>query len=77
MINCKHCNQTKNCWFAGEDHEREECRQYIPTTNAERIRRMSDDELACFLADAYALGAVQEKCSARAWKRWLTEEVKA
>lgn len=45
-------------------------------TNADHIRSMTDEELAYFLADAYTLGAIQEKCRAKAWERWLKEEVK-
>ena len=42
-MNCKYCKA--DCARRGEDREKE-CRGYIPMTNADRIRAMSDEELA-------------------------------
>lgn len=45
-----------------------------PITNADFIRSMTDEELSFFLANAYALGAIQEKCGSKAWLKWLKQE---
>ena len=46
MTNCKYCKA--DCIFRGEQQTKE-CKGYIPMTNADRIRAMSDEELAEFL----------------------------
>ena len=43
MTNCKYCKA--DCIFRGEQQTKE-CKGYIPMTNADRIRAMSDEELA-------------------------------
>ena len=43
MTNCKYCKA--DCIFRGEQQTKE-CKGYIPMTNADRIRSMSDEELA-------------------------------
>lgn len=43
MSNCKYCKA--ECGFTGEDRERV-CKGYISMTNADRIRAMTDEELA-------------------------------
>jgi len=45
-------------------------------SNFDYVRELSLEELACFFANAYVLGAIQERYNAKAWKRWLQEEVK-
>lgn len=47
MTNCKYCKA--DCIFRGEQQTKE-CKGYIPMTNADRIRAMTDEELAHFLA---------------------------
>lgn len=48
-MNCKNCKK-QGCLFAGKNHEMSfECGLYIGKTNADRIRAMSDEELADFL----------------------------
>ena len=42
-MNCKYCKA--DCIFRGEQQTKE-CKGYIPMTNADRIRAMSDEELA-------------------------------
>lgn len=42
-MNCKYCKA--DCVHRGEDREKE-CRGHIHMTNADRIRSMSDEELA-------------------------------
>ena len=48
-MNCKFCKA--DCVFRGENREKE-CRGHIPMTNADRIRAMSDEELATFIYTA-------------------------
>ena len=53
----------------------DKCKQYKPnyTTNADRIRAMSDEELAKEMrSHAFALVA----CSERAWIEWLQQPAK-
>lgn len=56
-VKCKYCKKLKNHWCKAvldspdEDLTRE-CRHFIHKTNADRIRAMSDEELAVFLEEA-------------------------
>ena len=49
MSNCKLC--LADCAFKGKDMKKGNCKGYIPMSNADRIRAMSDEELAEFLAE--------------------------
>ena len=49
MSNCKLC--LADCAFSGKDMKKGTCKGYIPMTNSDRIRAMSDEELAEFLAE--------------------------
>ena len=42
--NCKTC--LADCAFSGKDMRKGDCKGYIPMTNADKIRAMSDEELA-------------------------------
>ena len=69
-----------DCQFIGCDmNEIVDCSNYQQTqqkTNSDWIRSKTDEELADFLACAYALGAIKEKRnSAKAWLRWLKEDM--
>ena len=44
MSNCKLC--LADCAFKGKDMKKGNCKGYIPMSNADRIRAMSDEELA-------------------------------
>lgn len=44
MSNCKLC--LADCAFKGNDMKKGNCKGYIPMSNADRIRAMSDEELA-------------------------------
>lgn len=46
---CKSC--ADGCYLAGTDGQISFCLSYKPQTNADRIRAMSDEELAEFLED--------------------------
>ena len=48
MSNCKLC--LADCAFSGKDMKKGTCKGYIPMTNADRIRDMSDEELAEFIS---------------------------
>lgn len=47
MNNCKYCKA--DCALRGEENLKE-CKGHIPMSNADRIRAMSDEELAVFLS---------------------------
>ena len=47
MNNCKYCKA--DCALRGEENLKE-CKGHIPMSNADRIRAMSDEELAVLLA---------------------------
>lgn len=81
-MNCKFCKA--DCVYRGEDREKE-CRGHIPMTNANRIRAMSDEELAWELrvwqADASAASRgyqsvyPQNHSAVLAWLQQPAEEV--
>ena len=50
MSNCKLC--LADCAFKGKDMKKGNCKGYIPMTNANHIRAMSDEELAELLISA-------------------------
>ena len=64
---CKKCNNLVNDWCEkvidspDQDMQRD-CQYFCEKTNADRIRSMSDEELANFLAYTWAT-------SARAWQK--------
>lgn len=47
MSNCKLC--LADCAFSGKDMKKGTCKGYIPMTNSDRVRAMSDEELATML----------------------------
>lgn len=49
MSNCKLC--LADCAFSGKDMKKGTCKGYIPMTNSDRIRAMSDEELASALVE--------------------------
>ena len=52
MSNCKLC--LADCAFSGKDMKKGTCKGYIPMTNSDRVRAMSDEELLDFLKKAVA-----------------------
>ena len=44
--------------------------QFVPTTNADRIRAMSDEELAAWMAEC---NAYREYANASQWLPWLQQ----
>lgn len=88
-MNCKNCKR-QGCSFAGKSHEMSfECRLYVGKTNADRIRGMTDEELAEHFTQFYYDGpkfycpAVEDvgegACAAnydcrQCWIDWLKKE---
>ena len=54
MNSCKYCKA--DCAMRGEEILKE-CKGYIPMSNADRIRSMTDDELNELFHDIYNAGA--------------------
>ena len=77
-MNCKNCKK-QGCSLAGKSHEMSfECKAYVGKTNADRIRSMSDEELASKLASfrcpfdsCFPEGG--ENCK-KCWLDWLKQE---
>lgn len=87
-MNCRNCKA--NCYWAGRDVTEPDHGHcfvgYIPKTNADRIRAMTDEELDKFLGDvqwdvANYCGGVTQKQEypvpeqRGAWLDWLKQEV--
>ena len=68
MSNCKLC--LADCAFSGKDMKKGACKGYIPMTNADRIRAMSDDELAMFMDGSDC--PPEEKCTESCYECWLS-----
>ena len=85
MDYCKNCKRW-TCGAKGTSHEMSiRCGNYIPPTNADRIRAMTDEELDKFLGEvqwdvANYCGGVTEKQEypvpeqRGAWLDWLKQE---
>ena len=83
-MNCKYCRA--NCTGAKQDREIALCLGYDPPkTNADRIRSMSDEELAEFICHNVSNGTVNcAFCAAEefcrmghiGWLDWMKQEVK-
>lgn len=95
-IKCKHCDKLKNHWCRAvldspdEDMVRD-CRHFRNKTNADRIRDMSDEELAKYLTDkteyqpspgarkswggAYGYSYLEYHEAALDWLYWLQQPV--
>lgn len=55
-IKCKHCNNLRNHWCekvvdSPDEELLRDCQRFWEKTNADRIRAMSDTELAHFMAE--------------------------
>ena len=74
-VNCKNC--IARCSNKGNDHKLHGCigyEEHVNITNADRIRNMSDEELAEWLSNNdsnFPIGDSRNK-----WFDWLREEVK-
>ena len=80
-MNCKNCKAS--CVHKGEDYSGKCLVGYEPMTNADKIRQMTDDQLAMLLdqtqLSGYRFGAgldYTKRNGAYDWLMWLKEEVK-
>lgn len=78
MSLCENCAD-KTCY--GYSHSILECEDFIPQTNADRIRAMTDEELAgwfgthaCCMAEPFACHKPGGACK-RCWTDWLKSPV--
>lgn len=80
-MNCKNCKA--DCAERGSDRDKN-CRGYIPMTNADKIRSMTDEELAEWFggtesfcptgySESYWCDACPEVCTGH-WLDWLKVE---
>ena len=74
-MNCKDCKK-QGCSLAGKNHEMSfECRLYVGKTNADRLRSMTDEELARWIAttadDNCPDTAHERYCDNRCGECWL------
>ena len=84
---CLACKAADNCELSWKDPTEEymNCTEFKapPRTNADRIRSMTDDELAtfiyeqadCFCVARYGVCIKDEDTCRAAWLKWLKEEV--
>lgn len=71
MKSCKICTNEDCTWSGHTDHISVGCLGFEPQANADRIRSMSDEELADYLryySDSYARYDMD-------WLDWLKQEV--
>ena len=84
MSVCERCTENGNC--AWQNHDETICREKpaFPATNADRIRAMTDEELAEFMCHNVSNGTVNCAFCAAAefcrmghngWLDWLKQEV--
>ena len=81
---CKECYNMKCVFVTGEreDINTSECADFRPMTNADRIRVMTDEELAAYMGDVQTWGGCpnhgarncKENC-ADCWLDWLKSPV--
>ena len=81
-MNCKNCKT--NCTERGKDKEELNCRVFHAQTNADRIRAMTDEELAVWCVEHLMCPEVRPWCETRehgtimdckkCWHDWLKQE---
>ena len=85
--NCKNC-KNQDCFWIGLDDDNI-CDEFLPKTNADRIRCMTDEELAKWMSANVAnyachkfseMGVIEKYGDngliAKSWLDWLKEEYK-
>ena len=83
---CKNCSNEDCVWAGHAEHISEKCLGYEPQTNYDRIHRMTVEELAGKIADAYGIGGVcpenhthlycvLDNGCVRCWLSWLKAPV--
>lgn len=88
MSICKHINKDGICLLHSEPLYKEPCHEgpctdYNPITNADRIRAMTDEELAelmmfnceCFCTAEKSGCMENDRTCKQAWLEWLKQEV--
>lgn len=70
--NCKNCKNPDCFWTSMEDDEI--CDEYLPKTNADRIRSMTNEELADFLWNVACNTTPIGYYNFDGWFVWLKEE---
>lgn len=79
-MNCRNCKA--DCAEKGASHEKKSCLGYVPMTNADRIRAMSDEELAKWLfcpglkRDMFPNIPYYIAPDYKDWLDWLKEDAK-
>ena len=71
MNSCKYCKA--DCALRGEENLKE-CKGHIPMTNADRIRSMSDEELANFVHEGCPY--IEEECTMKGCVKCIIEWLK-
>lgn len=74
MFRCVGCKYNNDCTKVSRI-EMENCTEYCPLTNADRVRSMTDEELAKWLNDRQAKTWYYGTWSKDAWLDWLKQEV--
>lgn len=73
MNNCKYCEA--DCVLRGEENLKE-CKGHIPMTNADKIRAMTDEELAKILGNKCICPPTRECVNCfDCWLEWLQQPV--
>ena len=72
---CKKCNNLVNDWCekvidSPDPDMQRDCQHFREKTNADRIRAMSDEELAAWMAEC---NAYREYANASQWLPWLQQ----
>ena len=74
-VKCRNCNNYRNTWCemvidSPDPDMVRDCRHFWEKTNADRIRAMSDEELAEWMAEC---NAYKENADASQWLQWLKQ----
>jgi len=75
---CKNCRY-KGCALCGTDHviHAADCENYTPASNADRIRAMTDEELAEWIVnDLIEPGYRSADVEYAGWLDWLRQEIR-
>ena len=75
---CAHCEYCDMATFGGHTPHITACSHFLQSkqTNADRIRAMTDEELAEFLQDVAMQGGIELGVGLKLWLDWLKEEIK-
>lgn len=68
--NCNNCKNEDCFWYGLDDDD--VCDEYIPKTNADRVRSMTDEELAELLHSQFVFS--NSYLPSEWWLEWLKQE---